>query len=196
MHDSRAQPGRILRPRTIFWQTLSWFASLRLAVALLVGLAAVLAAATVVESVKGREYVQWYIYKSPWFMALAGLLALNILAATIVRFPWRRGQRGFLLAHAGVLALLVGAMLSFLCGVEGQLSMEEGQTGDTLVMADSSQLAVVWGQHDKSLRSLWTFEPGPSDWPRHTTLRLDGVGGVKLEVLKFLRHAQRGTVAQ
>ena len=166
------------------------FASLRLAVMLLVGLAAILAAATLLESANGREYAQWYVYKSPWFMALVGLLALNILAATIVRFPWRRGHRGFLLAHAGVLVLLAGAMLSFVAGVEGQLSLEEGQSGDTLVMADRNQLTTVWAQHDKGLRSLLTFEPGPTDWPEHTTLRLDAVGGVKLEVLKFYRHAR------
>ena len=190
MDDSRAQADPSSRLRALAWQTLSWFASLKLAVMLLVGLAAVLAAATLLESAKGREYAQWYVYKSPWFMALVGLLALNILAATIVRFPWRRGHRGFLLAHAGVLVLLAGAMLSFMAGVEGQLSLEEGQSGDTLVMADRNQLTTVWAQHDKGLRSLWTFEPGPTDWPEHTTLRLGAVGGVKLEVLKYYRHAR------
>ena len=43
----------------------------------IVVIAAVLAAATVLESAEGREYAQWYVYKSPWFMALLGLLALE-----------------------------------------------------------------------------------------------------------------------
>ena len=29
--------------------------------------------------------------QEPLFMALLGLLALNILAATLIRFPWRPG---------------------------------------------------------------------------------------------------------
>ena len=165
MVDSRAQVDPNFRLPSLAWQTLTWFASLRLAVMLLVGLAAVLAAATLLESAKGREYTQWYVYKNPWFMALVGLLALNILAATVVRFPWRRGHRGFLLAHAGVLVLLAGALLSFVTGVEGQLSLEEGQSGDTLVMADRNQLTTVSAQHDQGLRSILTFEPGPTDWP-------------------------------
>ena len=154
MDESRAQADPSSQAASPRRQTLTWFASLRLAVMLLVGLAAVLAAATLLESAKGREYAQWHVYKSPWFMALVGLLALNILAATLVRFPWRRGHRGFLLAHAGVLVLLAGALLSFMAGVEGQLSLEEGQSGDTLVMADRSQLTTVWARHDTAHRSL------------------------------------------
>ena len=150
LRGQQDRPRRLPDCDAVARQMLAWFASLKLAVMLLVGLAAVLAAATLLESAKGREYAQWYVYKNPWFMALVGLLALNILAATIVRFPWRRGHRGFLLAHAGVLVLLAGAMLSFVAGVEGQLSLEEGQSGDTLVMADRNQLTTVWAQHDKA----------------------------------------------
>ena len=73
-----------------------------------------------------------------------------------------------------------------MAGVEGQLSLEEGQSGDTLVMTDRNQLTTVWAQHDKRLRSVLTFEPGPADWPEGTTLRLGAVGGVQLEVLKYL----------
>ena len=190
MDDSRAPRVASPRLRALARQGLGWFASTKLAVMLLVSLAAVLATATVLEAAKGREWAQWYVYKSPWFMAVVGLLAVNILAATIVRFPWRRDQRGFLLAHAGVLVLLAGAFLSFVAGIEGQLGLEEGQSGDALVMADHNQLAMVWARRDQPLRSLLTFEPGPTDWPEHTTLRLDAVDGVKIEILKYYRHAR------
>lgn len=69
-------------------------------------LAAVLAAATFMESAKGREYAQWYVYKSSWFIALLALLGVNILAATLVRFPWKMRNLGFLITHAGLLAVL------------------------------------------------------------------------------------------
>jgi hypothetical protein len=95
-----------------------------------------------------------------------------------------------LLAHAGVLALLVGALVSFLAGVEGQIILEEGQFGSMLVMADRNQLSTVWTEHGQGLRSSLTFEPGPMDWPESTTLRLGAVGGVKLEVLKYYRNAR------
>ena len=143
------------------------------------------------ESANGREYAQWYVYKSPWFMALLGLLALNILAATMVRFPWRRGHRGFLLTHAGVLVLLAGAMLTFVAGVEGQLGLEEGQSGDTLVMTDRSQLTRRLGT-DTRTGSPRRSSSSP-DRPTGRKARpcdLGSVGGVQLEVLKFYRHAR------
>ena len=118
------------------------------------------------------------------------MLALNILAATMIRFPWRRGRRGFLLTHAGLLVLLAGAILTFLAGIEGQLTLEEGQSGDTLLMTDHSQLTTVWRRHENRLPSAFIFEPGPADWPEGKTLDLGQLGGVQLEVLKFYRHAR------
>ena len=56
-------------------------ASLKLAIALMVLLAAVLVAAIFVEAAEGRDYVGWYVYHSSWFAALLGTLAANILAA-------------------------------------------------------------------------------------------------------------------
>ena len=56
MDDSRAQMSPSHPLRAAVRQTLGWFASPKLAVMLIVGIAAVLAVATVLESVKGREY--------------------------------------------------------------------------------------------------------------------------------------------
>ena len=171
-------------------EVLRWFASTRLAVALIVGVAVILAAATFLESARGREYAQWYVYKSPWFMALLGMLALNIFAATIVRFPWRRGKRGFLLTHAGVLVLLAGSLLTFENGIEGQLSLVEGESGDSILMTDHSQLTTVWRRNEHHLPSAFIFQPGSVDWPDGKSLDLGELGGVQLEVLKFYRHAR------
>jgi cytochrome c-type biogenesis protein CcsB len=190
MDESQSEASTTPKRRGLAWQTFQWFASLQLAVMLLAGLAAILAVATLLESANGREYALWHVYKSAWFMALLGLLSLNILAAMLVRFPWRSRHAGFLLAHVGVLAVLAGAFLTFLTGVEGQLVLEEGQSGDRLVMVDRDQLAVTSAQHEKGFRSILAFDPGPTDWPEHTTLRLGTAGGVKLELLKYYRHAR------
>ena len=97
---------------------------------LIAGVAAAVAVATVLEFLNGREYARWYVYKSPWFAALLGLLALNVLAALIAGFPWRRGRRWLLLIHAGLLALSAGAIATFMAGVEGQLALVEGESTD------------------------------------------------------------------
>ena len=89
-------------------------ASLKLAVTLIVLLAAVLAAATFVEAAEGRDYARWYIYTRDWFVALLGMLGVNILAATLIRFPWKPRQFGFVVTHSGLLVLLAGSIVTFL----------------------------------------------------------------------------------
>lgn len=175
--------------RTGVWAFVRWLASLKLAVIVLVVLAAVLAMATLLEVAHGSEYARWYIYNSRWFVALVGLLAANILAAAIVRFPWRRTQLGFVIAHAGLLVLLVGAILTLVGGVNGHLVLEEGQPGDRIVLSDYSQFVVRrMGASDRQDR--FVFKPGPVDWPASETLELGAIGDVQFRLANYLAHAR------
>lgn len=172
--------------------------SLRLAVILIVTLAAVLAVATILESSRGREYAQWYVYRSHWFIGLLGLLGLNILAATLIRFPWGLGRIGFVMTHAGLLVLLFGAVQTFTRGVEGTLAFQEGESAKALILGDRSQLTVIRpsqsGSHGAGFHgsesAVFAFRPGPVDWPEGKTLDLGYIGGVGLRVLKYYRHAE------
>jgi cytochrome c-type biogenesis protein CcsB len=102
--------------------------SLRLAVVLLAIYALVLAGATVVEKLYGAEAAQKYIYQDLWFVVLHVAIGVNVLAAMLARWPWRRRQSGFVAAHAGVLVLLVGCLLSWFWGERAELVVAEGQT--------------------------------------------------------------------
>ena len=73
------------------------------------------------------------VFHAPWYHALMGLLALNILCATIVRFSLRPERWGFLLAHAGVLLTLVGGLVYFVRGDKGAVVVVEGETVDRYV---------------------------------------------------------------
>src|SRR5574340_473301 len=86
-----------------------WLASLELAVILIVLLAVILAVATFIEGGYGRDYAAWFVYGSTWFAAFLGLLGLNILAAALIRLPWKKRHFAFLVTHAGLLVLLVGS---------------------------------------------------------------------------------------
>ena len=135
-------------------------ASVQLAVALLVALAAVLAWATILEAQRGREVAQWFVYTSPWFVALLGLLGLNLLAATLARWPWRKRQIGFVVTHAGLLVLLGGAMQTFQSGTEGQVVLREGQRTDKLLMRQRSVITVDRLTATGRLSSQFAFNPG------------------------------------
>ncbi len=167
-----------------------WLASLKLAVVLILVLAAVLAWATLLESSAGRDYAQWYVYKSPWFIALLALLGVNILASTLIRFPWVKSRRGFVVTHAGLLVLLFGAIQTFQRGVEGQLIFAEGQSVDSIQMLDQCQLKLAWQTQPNRSTQYFTFRPGPVDWQPGHTLDFGELDGVRLKVLRFLRHAR------
>jgi cytochrome c-type biogenesis protein CcsB len=168
-------------------------ASLKLAVTLIVLLAAILAAATFVESDQGRDYARWYFYTQTWFVALLGMLGVNILSATLIRFPWKLRQFGFVVTHAGLLVLLTGSILTFNYGVDATISLEEGETSDHVTVRDLNRFSVQWrptaDQPDRPL-SLFVFTPGPVDWSDGKSLLLGEINDVKLRVTRYLAHAR------
>ena len=167
------------------------FASLKLAVVLIVLLAAVLAWATFMEADRGREYTQWYVYDSPWFIALLALLGVNILAAALTRFPWRWRQLGFVVTHAGLLVLLVGSIQTFIGGIEGQFFVVEGEQSDSILLGDRSQLKVVTQGPTGTRSTDFSFSPGPVDWPADESLDFGQADDLGVKVLKFYRRARR-----
>jgi hypothetical protein len=83
-------------------------ASLKLTIVLLALSGTALVCAILVESAKGRECAQWYVYHREWFVGLLGVLAANIAAATVVRFSWRWNRLAQAIASVGLLVLLAG----------------------------------------------------------------------------------------
>ncbi|MGQ9771119.1 MAG: hypothetical protein ACUVQG_11240 [Thermogutta sp.] len=106
-----------------------FLASLRLAVLLLTLLIFVLAVATFLETTYGAEVARFAVYHAWWFPGLGALLALNVLFAALVRFPWRKHQIGFVMTHAGIIILLLGSLATARHGIDAQLSIYEGQIG-------------------------------------------------------------------
>ena len=103
-----------------------WFAAV-----LLILLLVAMACATVVESTKGTETALVEFYGAWWFKGLLTLLAINVLAAMLLRYPFSKWHVGFVLTHCGILVTFAGAAVTNLWGVEGRVSLAEGQKKDT-----------------------------------------------------------------
>ena len=106
---------------------LKFCGSLRLAIVLMAVLVGVLIPATCVENWYGPAAARFFIYGTAWFAALAVLLAVNVLAALVLRFPWKRRQTGFVLTHVGLLVLLLGCLLTRRRGIDAVVPIFEGQ---------------------------------------------------------------------
>lgn len=148
--------------------------SLQLAVMLIATYAGVLIGATVVESRFGAAAAHFAIYDAGWFTALNVLLAANVLAAMVIRFPWRRRQMGFLVTHLGILVLLAGCLATRQCGIEAQLPVFEGQTAHRAYQESYHfQLQVKpTGPSTAAAAELIDvpFVAGPFSWDRYATL--------------------------
>ncbi len=165
-------------------------ASLNVAVAVILLLAAVIAAGTVLETKYGRPYSQWFVYHSGWFLGLLGLLAASVFCAAYVRFPWKRHQTGFVITHAGLLVLLGGSILSYWRGIEGQIVLVEGRPTDQLTLNDRSQITAYWANRPKDRPYVFTFESGPVDWKAGKTVQIGSVDGMSARVLKYFHRSE------
>jgi hypothetical protein len=105
-----------------------FLASLRLAVILIAAYAAVIAGASVLEKYYGTSAIHFAVYETRWFLAINILLAINVLSAVLIRFPWQRRRIGFVITHLGILTLMAGCLLSWRGGIEARLPVVEGHS--------------------------------------------------------------------
>lgn len=127
--------GRLLRA----------LSSLRLAVVTMVTLGSVCAFATFYEMRNGTPAVQRDIYQTPWFALLLGLLGTNVFAVMVSRYPWTRHHIGFLTAHVGILALLVGSVISIYRGLDSNMALYEGETSDRVMLLERALVVALPG---------------------------------------------------
>ena len=117
-----------------------WFAAV-----LLMLLLVAMACATVYESTKGTEQALAAFYRSIWFEALLYLVCVNVAAAVLARYPFKRKHVGFVVTHAAIVLTLLGALITERFGVDGQVGVAEGErvelfnsrTEDALAITDS-----------------------------------------------------------
>jgi len=156
------QPSQPLLVRSIL-ALYECFASLKLAVVLILSLAVLLGAATFVEANYGTAAVGFLIYHTWYFAALLALLALNIFCAAAIRFPWKRHQTGFVITHIGLLTLLAGSAISDRGSVNSQMLVYLGDSNQLAIDMDQSVLSVsnIPGRPEQLDRR---FQPGPFNW--------------------------------
>lgn len=193
-------------PLRLLWRIYAFLASLRLAVLLITALVVVLAWATVIEQRYGGKAAWFAIYGAWWFSGLLLLLGVNVLAAALIRFPWKRHQTGFVITHLGILVLLAGCLLSRIGGIDAQMPIYEG-TRAHRAFEDVQRLelsVIPAGGVPASPRLVSIpFQPGPFNWADYGRLpwfpwalarRDAGViydhDGIRIEVLDYFSDVE------
>ena len=122
--------------RTIMTAIFAFAASVKLAVLVILLLAVYLGVGTFYESRFGVTPALDRVYGHWTFMAIMVLLAVNVLAAALIRYPWKRHQTGFVITHTGLLTLLAGGLISYRYSIDGFLPLSIGQTEDVVSLRD------------------------------------------------------------
>ncbi|HUB67468.1 MAG TPA: cytochrome c biogenesis protein ResB [Candidatus Methylacidiphilales bacterium] len=146
--------------RTLVDWALKIFTSLRLTVVLLAFAILLVFIGTLAQVDEGlynaqaRYFRQWLIFgielfgwKIPLLLPggylLGTLLLLNLLAAHLYRFQFAVKKIGIQLAHAGVILLLVGQLVTDMLAHESQMRFTEGQTKSYAESARNNELAFI-----------------------------------------------------
>lgn len=163
-----------------------FLASIKLAVILFLMFATILALATYYESVYDTETAQHLVYKSPFFAVFLGIFFVNIFCSTMMRFPWKRKQFGFVVTHAGILVLLSSAAFTMAWGVDGSMMVQEGQSSTKVLL---NQPVFFVGPPGKGMREI----PAEFRWRPPTPTRpakIDLGAGITAQVEQYLHHSR------
>lgn len=138
-----------------------FFASLQLAIFLLLALGLVFAVGTLMESAHGTEVAKKVVYDSPWLSLLLILLALNLAAAALDRIPWKQKHAGFVITHLGIIMILIGSLITRAYGIEGQVAIAEGTTQSRMIVGEPM---LQLFSEDSTPVSLFKIPSHPFPW--------------------------------
>ena len=142
MMPSGAGPSR---PPRHAWKrnpVFQFLASLRLAVILLSVLILVSIAGTIFESKFDADTARIWFYEAPWFHLWLLFLAANLTCSAFMRYPWKRHHTGFLLTHLGIIIVMVGAVIGWIWGIEGTMTLFKDSPPDNSLVLQKRQLTV------------------------------------------------------
>ena len=132
--------------------------NLKLAVIAILSLAFACAIGTMVESRFSTSIAQNTIYRSLWFYGILALMGTSVIFATLTRLPWKKRHTGFLTVHLGIVLVLVGSYITMEFGVDANLTLNEGKSGDTLLV-NQPKLVIKKADTWYNLKVPFYFEP-------------------------------------
>jgi hypothetical protein len=158
----------------MFKKLVKLFASVKIAVVILLALATLIAAGTIVESKYNAQAAAKIVYNTWMMYTVMITLALTLIAVMIDRWPWKKRHIPFLLAHVGILILQLGAVITANYGLDGNMRFGIGES-NRFVTVPNTELQ-IWSSFDgdnysKILeKEVDFFVDSPKEKPFHIDL--------------------------
>ena len=138
-------------------QAIRKVASLKIAVAIIIWLAVVTAWGTIVEAQYDAFAAKKLVYDTWWMYLPLSALCLSLTAVMVDRWPWKPRHLGFIMAHIGIITLLVGAWITSRFGVDGSISLGPGESQGSVSVGETD-LVVYSSMDGQSYRPLYNQE--------------------------------------
>ncbi len=123
--------------KSLFRRIIKPLASLKLAVFVMVLIAVMSAIGTFIEADLGVDHAQRLVYKSPWMLAVMLLFILNLSSVILDRWPWQAKHSSFILAHVGLILVVVGQWVGSSFGVDGIMSIGIGGSSQVITIPNT-----------------------------------------------------------
>lgn len=137
---SQAADDRTNSVRRYLKSTIKFLASLKLAVIVIAALATVIAVGTFVEAKYDAAAARKVVYESVWMYGVMSVLAINLTAVMVDRWPWKPRHAPFVFAHIGILILMFGAILTQKFGLDGSIRVGIGQQNQYVIVPETDVL--------------------------------------------------------
>lgn len=138
-------PSRPTTLRRLWRPVFRFLSSVKLAVILLAVLIVATAIGTICESRFDAKVARAYVYDAPWFNGWMILLGVNLAAAAFSRYPWKKHHTGFVITHAGIITLLIGAVVGRIWGIEGTMTLFTGNPPSNRLVIDEQEVRIQEG---------------------------------------------------
>lgn len=101
------------------------------------------AVGTFIES-KTSSHLQaaYFTYENPFFRSLLVLFFVNILIASLRRYPFKPRHIPFLMTHLGLLMIISGCIVKSLLGYQGAMVLKEGSGSDTIILPNTHAIKI------------------------------------------------------
>lgn len=111
---------------------------IQFAIVLIASLAVTVVIGTFIESkTDSHLFAARFTYSNPLFRTLLFGFFINILFATLRRWPFKIRHIPFIITHIGLLMILGGTIIKSYFGVQGSMSISEGSGSDRIFLADT-----------------------------------------------------------
>ena len=123
--------AQVRDPFKRFW---NFSTSLKFAILIILSFIGICIVGTFYESWYNAEVAKAWIYQSKLFWGILGLLAYNLICVMISRWPWRMKHLPFLLAHIGIVVILIGSVITYVWGVDGSLRLTPKEPANSITL--------------------------------------------------------------